>query len=221
MACEQWQEAISAQIDGEEPGIDPRLVDAHLRNCADCRGFAAASERTQRVGRVMPAPEMPDLSRRVVKANAIADRAGRWGIVRAVLAVVAVEVIVFALRDLVEGSATAGHATRHLGAFSIAYGVGLLMVVARPARARTMLPVAAVLAGALFITAVIDLANGKVPLLGETGHLPELLSVILIWLLAVPAPRPRRHHAHRDMQPNLRAVSPDRTATEHRRASGG
>ena len=51
----------------------------------------------------------------------------------------------------------------------------------RPARrrrpagtGRTMLPVAAVLAGALVITAVVDLVDGRVPLVGEAQHLPEV-----------------------------------------------
>ena len=52
-----------------------------------------------------------------------------------------------------------------------------------------MLPVAAVLAGALVITAVVDLVDGRIPLVGEAQHLPEVLSVVLVWLLAVPAPR--------------------------------
>ena len=52
-----------------------------------------------------------------------------------------------------------------------------------------MLPVAAVLAGALVITAVVDLVDGRIPLVGEAQHLPELLSVVLVWLLAVPVPR--------------------------------
>ena len=119
------------------------------------------------------------------------------------LAVVAIEIIAFSLPALVLGDEqqTSAHAARHLGAFTVAYGVGLLVVVVRPARARTMLPVAAVLAGALVITAIIDLVNGDVPLLGETQHLPEVLSVVLVWLLAVPSraarppgerPAPRR-----------------------------
>ena len=49
--------------------------------------------------------------------------------------------------------------------------------------------VAAVLAGALFVTAVVDLATGTVPFINETLHIPELLSVLLVWLLAVPSPR--------------------------------
>ena len=91
--------------------------------------------------------------------------------------------------------ATSTHAARHLGAFAVAYGVGLLVVVVRPARARTMLPVAAVLAGALVITSAVDLGQRRIPLVGEAAHLPEVVSVVLIWLIAVPPRRlVDRHH---------------------------
>ncbi len=107
------------------------------------------------------------------------------------LGVVAIEIIVFSLPALVLGdeASTSAHAARHLGAFTVAYGVGLLVVVVRPARARTMLPVSLVLAGMLVISAVFDLINGEIPLIGETQHLPELLSVLLIWMMTVPPPR--------------------------------
>lgn len=189
MSCEAWIDAISARADGEDPGVDERLLDAHLGHCPSCRSFATAIGATRRRTLVTEAAPMPDLSRRVSKLNAIADRASRWGVVRALLAVVAVEVIAFAIPGLVlgEGDASA-HEARHLGAFSVAYGVSLLVVVLRPARARTVLPVAGFLAAALLITAAIDLANGSVPFDGEVTHLPEILSVVLVWLLAAPAP---------------------------------
>lgn len=194
MSCDRWQEAISARVDGEDPGVEPRLLDAHLATCVDCRRFETAIEAGLRSARIQPAVAMPDLGRKMSKLNAAADRAASWSIVRILLALVAFDVIFFAVRDLVLGSESdAGvHATRHLGAFSIAYGVGLLVVIVRPARARTMLPVAAVLAGALLITAVIDLLSGRVPLLGEATHLPELISVFLLWMLANPrTPKPQ------------------------------
>ena len=84
------------------------------------------------------------------------------------------------------------HESRHVGAFSIAYAAALLLVVIRPARARAIFPVTLVLAGALFITAMVDVVEGHVPLVDETAHLPELLSVPLVWLLARPLPDPRR-----------------------------
>jgi hypothetical protein len=52
-----------------------------------------------------------------------------------------------------------------------------------------MLPVAAVLAGALVITSVVDLAQRRIPLIDEAAHLPEVVSVVLVWLIAVPSRR--------------------------------
>ncbi len=210
MSCARWRDAISARLDGEDPGVEPALVDAHLARCADCRAFESAAGQARRGQRVGPAPTVPDVSRRVRKAVAVADRAGRWSIVRALLIVVAVQIVAFSLPALVLGDEqdTSSHAARHLGAFTAAYGVGLLVVAVRPARARAMLPVAAVLAGALVITAIVDLADGRVPLVGEAQHLPEVLSVVLVWLLAVPAPR----RASRTLglpRPTLRAVRDD------------
>lgn len=190
MHCERWQEALSAMADGEDPGIDARLVDSHVAGCAACASFAAAIDGSRRRTVVRPATAMPDMSRRVSKMNALADRAGRWKIARALLVLVALEIIIVSLPELIAGDGDgSSHEARHLGAFTIAYGVALLVVALRPARARTVLPVAAVLAGALLITAVVDLARGAVPLVGETTHVPEMISVILVWLLAVPAPR--------------------------------
>ena len=190
--CERWRDAISARLDGEEPGIDPALVDAHLARCGHCRAFAADAAAARPAQRIGVAAPVPDLSNRVRHAVAASDRAGHWSIVRALLVVVAAEIIAFSLPALILGDEqdTAAHAARHLGAFTAAYGVGLLVVAIRPARARTMLPVTVVLAGALCITAVVDMVYGRVPLIGEAQHLPELLSVVLVWLLAVPAPAP-------------------------------
>jgi cytosine/uracil/thiamine/allantoin permease len=136
---------------------------------------------------------MPDLGRRVSKLAAVADRAASWGFARAVLAVVAVQILILAVPSLVapDESGLVAHDSRHLGTFVIAYAVALVVVVVRPARARSVLPVASVLACALVITAVVDLVNGNVPLLGEALHVPELLSVLMVWVLASPGRRLR------------------------------
>ncbi|MFT3852484.1 MAG: zf-HC2 domain-containing protein [Ilumatobacteraceae bacterium] len=217
MTCAAWQEAISAVVDGEDAGVDERLLAAHLLGCAECRAFADFAGADRSRWRVRPAEPMPDLAPRVTKWAAVVDRASRWSIVRALLAVVAVEIIVFSLPALVLGDEhqTSAHAARHLGAFTVAYGAGLLVVVARPARARAMLPVAAVLTGTLVITAIIDLLDGEVPLLGETQHLPEVLSVVLVWLLAVPTPRRAGRRVKVPEQPSLRLVADDPEAGRH------
>jgi predicted anti-sigma-YlaC factor YlaD len=191
MDCERWQEALSALADGEDPAIDQRLMDAHLTHCPSCRAFCDGVDQLLRPSRLHAAETMPDLSGRIVKLNAVADRASRWGLARALLAVVAVQIMAFSIPDLLKRdvAGVSAHSSRHLGAFTVAYGVGLLVVVFRPARARTILPVAAVLAGGMVLTSAVDLFSGRIPLLGEIAHTPEILSVVLIWLLAVPSPR--------------------------------
>jgi predicted anti-sigma-YlaC factor YlaD len=223
MSCDRWTDAISAIADGEAPGIDPRLVDAHLDRCPRCRAYRADVEALRRPVRVAPAPRMPDLSRRVVKRNALADRANAWGAVRILLAVVAVEMVVLSLPALVLGEQadTSMHEARHLGAFGLAYAAALSVVVVRPARARSILPVAAVLAGALVLTAVVDIVQGRAPLVGEALHLPELLSVVLVWLLATPSRR-RGRASRTDPRrpvPSLHLVDDDR-ATDATSAAG-
>lgn len=191
MDCDLWREAISASVDGEACGIDPRLIDSHLARCPACRLFRNTAEQSRRISLVQPTHPMPDLARKVTKFAAAADRAARWSFARAALAVVAIEIIVLSLPALIIGDeqSSSTHLARHLGAFTVAYGAALLVVVVRPARARAVLPVALVLAGALVITAIIDLVDRRIPLIGEATHLPELLSVVLIWLMTVPSPR--------------------------------
>ena len=201
MDCAPFVEAISAIVDGERPGVDPHLVDAHVDRCPDCAEYRRVAERTRRGMRILAAEPETDVAHTIRSKVSIADRAGALKIPLVLLFVVAVEVIVVSAIDLfsASGDPAAIHSTRHLSAFTLAYGVLLLLVVARPARARTALPVAGVLAGALVITAIADLVVGRIPLVGEALHLPEVVSVVLIWLLAVPVERrPRRRRLEHD-----------------------
>jgi predicted anti-sigma-YlaC factor YlaD len=212
VSCTTWQEAISALADGEDPGVDPALLAAHQARCAGCRAFERAAHELRRRYAVGEAGRMPDLARRVSRLDRIADRMSRWGAGRVLLAVVAAQIIVLSVPDLVLGAGSdTTHDGRHLGAFTLAYGAGLLLVVWRPARARSLLPVAATLAAALVITATVDIAQGRVPLAGELMHLPELASVVLVWSLTVPR-RTRSAVSHRDPAAAIRAVDPARAA---------
>lgn len=188
MRCEQWFEAVSALVDDEDPGVDPRLLRAHLADCTDCSALRDEMEELRRSARVGEAEVIPDLSARIMKAVALADRKSRWLVVRVLLAVISIYSIAVSMVTLVVADDASGfHGARHIGAFTLAYGAGLLVVVARPARARTMLPVSITLAFALAITAVVDVLEGQVPFVNEALHGPELVSVLLVWLLSVPA----------------------------------
>ena len=214
MDCSRWRDALSALADGEQAEIDGRLVAAHVGRCPGCASYKDSIASSPAVGRVVGAVEMPDLSKTISKLNAAADRAAHWSILRIVLAVVAVQVIAFALPALVLGKEqdVATHAARHLGAFGVSYGVALLVVVARPARARSILPVAMVLAGAQVIAAIVDLATGRIPLVGEAQHLPQIISVFLIWYLAVPSTRDRGAKVKASDRPQLEIIDGKRRA---------
>jgi predicted anti-sigma-YlaC factor YlaD len=212
--CSRWRDAISALADGEQAEIDERLVIAHLSRCAACQSYQDTIQTSPTIPRAGDPAAMPDLSKAISKLNAAADRAAHWSVLRIVLAVVAAQVIAFALPALILGEehGVATHAARHLGAFGVAYGVALFVVVARPARARSILPVALVLAGAQVLGAIVDLATGKIPLFGEARHLPQIISVFLIWFLAVPSSRRGDAVAEPAGPPRLKIVDGKRQA---------
>ena len=219
MSCDPWLEAISARADGEDTPIDSRLIDAHLATCASCRAFAANVHDLRRAAAVDVAVPLPDLAGVVVKAARLADRGSVWWVLRLGLGVVAIQVLVLSTPALLLGHAAGSdaHAARHQGSFAIAYAIGLLVVALRPAKARGMLPLAAALAGCLAITAIIDISDGRTPMVAELHHLPELVGLLLVWLLARPASLPAP--AQRRGLPRLRAVDDGATDSEHRRSS--
>ena len=212
--CSRWREAISALADGEQADIDERLVNAHIARCAACRSYRETIQPSPGLVLVSDAAEMPDLSKTISKLTAAADRAAHWSVLRILLAVVAAQVVAFALPALILGkeNGVATHSARHLGAFGVAYGVALFVVVVRPARARSILPVAVVLAGAQVLGAIVDLATGKIPLVGEVRHLPQIISVFLIWFLAVPSTRPGDTVGEPARAPRLKVVDGKRQA---------
>ena len=171
MDCDLWREAISARADGEDGGIEPRLVDGHLATCARCRAFSLDVHAVRRAAAVEATTEQPDLAGRVVRAVQLADRRSVWWVLRVGLGVVAVQVLVLSAPALLLGHSKGSdaHAARHIGSFAVAYAIGLLVVALRPAKARGMLPLAAALAVCLAITAVIDVAGGHVPVVAEAA----------------------------------------------------
>ena len=183
MDCEPFVDALSALADGEASPIDRRLLDAHIAQCPSCRRFDAAMS--------VAGPSVIHLgrsARHVSRLASAAERVARWQTTRVLLAVVAIQLLVLSGRDLLwpMATGTAIHDVRHLAAFTLAYGMVLVAVAIRPSRARSALPAAAVLAGALAITAIVDLIAGRIPLTGEIAHIPEVLSVVLIRILAPP-----------------------------------
>lgn len=83
-----------------------------------------------------------------------------------------------------EDHALAIHASHHLGAWDVAFAVGLLVIAIQPWRTRGFLPMATALVTIMVVTAVLDIANNRTPGMTEAAHLLELAGLVLAWALS-------------------------------------
>lgn len=194
MQCEQFQDALSARLDGEAPppGLDDAAVDAHVETCATCSAFAAGAATQHRALRVRPAEPVPDLTNAILAAlppSARPQPVREWA--RYALFAVAATQLLLALPAVLLGEDPGAsiHVARELGSFDVALGIGLLWAAWQPRRALGLLPMVVALAGAMLVTAVLDVTRGEAPALGEAHHLLDLAGLVLLWALAHP-PKP-------------------------------
>jgi predicted anti-sigma-YlaC factor YlaD len=202
LSCDDARVALSARLDGEDAGWAPSAVDDHVHGCAPCRAWIECAEATHRQVRLAAAPQVPDLSSRVLAAVGPARRTPRWLTptplsardrgVRLGLGVIALVQIGVALPALLFGddAGLPAHTARHLGSFAVALGVGFLVAAWRPSRIAGLLPVVAVVVACLVASSALDVASGRAAAGGELAHAPELVGLAALWLLA-RAERPR------------------------------
>jgi predicted anti-sigma-YlaC factor YlaD len=189
MSCTHIRHAISARLDGEDPGVEPDVIETHLDTCARCREFAASTARLHRSSRLLPAPAIPDLTPAILAA--IGDDATAPGhdtqlALRWILAILAFVQIGVAVPALLLGS-DAGlpvHAARHLGSFDIAVAVGFLFAAWRPSRIPGLLPVVAALVACLVGSSLLDVIAGNTSALGEAHHATDFAGLAVLWLLS-------------------------------------
>jgi predicted anti-sigma-YlaC factor YlaD len=198
MDCDRYREAISARLDGQDTGIRKDALETHLAACSECRAFEIEAADAQRALRVAPADAVPDLSARIMSASrAEAPRSvapirydERTDVLRVTLAVIGLIQLAMSIPALVLGD-DAGmsiHMARHLGSFSVALAVALLVVAWRPERASSLLPVLSVLVLCVVATSVLDVWQGRSTPGAEVGHVPELVGLLVVWLLARSRP---------------------------------
>jgi predicted anti-sigma-YlaC factor YlaD len=198
MTCTRIRHAISARLDGEDPGLPPGDVDAHLQSCVGCREFAASATRLHRTARLAPAPDVPDLTPVILaRMGPAADRgeaenslALRW-----ILVALALVQIGVALPALVLGSdaGAAVHTARHIGSFDVAIAVGFLFAAWRPSRIPGLLPVVAALVACLVGSSLLDVIAGNTRALAEAQHATDFAGLAVLWLLTRTAHAPASH----------------------------
>ncbi len=208
MDCSAARTVLSAALDGEAQPTELGSAARHVASCAPCQRWQVGAQRLHRTITIRPAQNVPDLTSPIMAAfDERPDWRQTW--VRVALGWVAVLLVAGSVPALMaDTSDTTPHLSRHLGAFSVALGVGLAGAALRPARAVALLPMVAALAAASVAAAVLDVTTGREPVTGEGLHLVEIAGLILLWMLAGGPAKLRssweRHRPHRHHGPHLR-----------------
>jgi predicted anti-sigma-YlaC factor YlaD len=194
MDCATAREAMSALLDGEDPGADRGEVETHVAGCAACLRWREAAHEVTRRARLHVADPGPSRVAEVVAAvNGRAKPRRRPGLVtvaRVALAGVAAGQLALTVPCLLFGRdhSAPEHVAHELGAFGAAQAVGFLVAAWRPGRAvgiRALVGVAAVL---LLVTAAVDLAAGRTSVGDEAPHLLAIVGWLLVRYLAAVTP---------------------------------
>src|SRR5487761_19814 len=185
MGCDRAREAISARIDGEDPGVPDGALEAHLAGCEACRRWQQRAHVMTRHARLGGPFLDHDLSDRVLAAIPPAPGqrrlrpALRVALLAAALGQLAVTVPLLILgHDHDAGT----HAAHELGSFDLALAIAFAVGAVRPALAAGLAWPCAIAAAGLTGTAVIDLIGGQTPGADGAQHLVAAAgALLLIW----------------------------------------
>jgi predicted anti-sigma-YlaC factor YlaD len=184
MQCESFRAAISARIDGEDPGLPDGALDAHLGACADCRAWQQQAHAVTRRARLGGPSLDHDLSPQVLAAVPAATRPRRRFTQRAGLAAVAAAQLAITVPLLLLGhDHDAGiHAAHELGSFDLALAIAFAVGAIRPALSAGLAWPCAIAAAGLTGTAILDLTDGQTLGADEAQHLVAVAgALLLIW----------------------------------------
>ena len=195
MECDRVREAISARIDGEDPGVPDGPIEAHLATCADCRGWQQRAHAVTRRARLGGRFLEQDLTARVLAAippeparrRRVAWGGGRvaWGggmARRTGLAAVAAVQLAITIPLLILGhDHDAGlHAAHELGSFDLALAIAFAVGAVRPALSAGLAWPCAIAAAGLAGTAIVDLIAGQTFGADEAQHLVAVAGAVLL-----------------------------------------
>jgi len=202
MRCEDCRDAISARMDGEDPGIDPEVVERHLEDCAACRAFSERAAQVTRLARIRPAEDLPDVLPGLLAAldageSRPAPRPTRRSIardaVRAALAVLAVGQLALALSGVIAATgsgpdqlagASMAHFSHESAAWNLAIGVAFGWAATGARRAGGLVPVIGAFVALLVALSTLDVLAGHVTASRLLGHLPVIAGLALLLLHA-------------------------------------
>jgi len=167
--------------DGEASGDEAEAARRHLTRCASCRAWAASIERLDQVTVLRVAEAVPDLTGPIMASVRL--RRDRVSVaLRVGLGLVAAVLVALSARCLLAGSAP-GHSSHHLAVWDAAFAVGLVVVAARPERARGLMPVAVALVAFMIAANLLDNPDEVGGTMSVTSHLLEATAAVMLWAL--------------------------------------
>lgn len=182
MRCETCRELLSAVRDGEASDAEAEAARRHRERCAPCARYARSLERLGRLTALRPAEPVPDLTGPILEAVPPVRARPALGL-RAGLAVVAVALLAVSVQCLVAGAGP-GHASHHLAMWDAAFAVGLLVVVARPERARGLVPVGIALVAFMVAANLLERHDGTASSMSLVAHVLEGTAALGLWALS-------------------------------------
>ncbi|TWF81839.1 putative anti-sigma-YlaC factor YlaD [Pseudonocardia hierapolitana] len=202
MRCEDFRDAISARMDGEDPGMEAAEVERHLAGCAGCRAFSERAAHVTRLARIRPAEDHPDVLPGLLAALDAGEsrpaprRTGRSiarDAVRAALAVLAVGQLALALSGIIAATgagpdqlagASMAHFSHESAAWNLAIGVAFGWAATGARRAGGLVPVIGAFVALLVTLSALDVLAGHVTAGRLLGHLPVIIGLVLLLLHA-------------------------------------
>lgn len=175
VGCDQYREALSAELDGEPPGVPEEALAGHLSDCSACREWFGQAARITRLARVATAVPVPDLVPAVLAALPAlgAGRRRLLAVARAALVAVAFLQALLAWSGALTGQddMVSGHVAREVGAWNLALAVAFLAAATRPRTADALVAPVGVFVAVLTVSAISDAFAGDLALGRLLGHL--------------------------------------------------
>jgi predicted anti-sigma-YlaC factor YlaD len=184
MECDKAREAISALIDGEDPGLPDGALAAHLAGCAACRQWQHRAHAVTRRARLGGAFLDHDLAPGVLAAVPPSHARERLRLARrGALIMVALAQLAITVPCLLMGQDhDAGvHAAHELGSFDLALAIAFVIGAIRPALSAGLAWPCGIAAAGLVGTAVADLISGQTIGVDEAQHLIAVLGTALLY----------------------------------------
>lgn len=199
MGCDAYRELLSARMDGEATPSEIAASEAHLAACGECRRWYERAARVNRLARVGPATNGPDVVDAVLAAAPGRGRARLAGLLWLLLGVLGaaqvslgvLQAVAAAVADTGDhptvGGATIGHLWHESAAWNVAVGAAFLWMAGRRSRPAGMIPILTAFVLGLALLSAGDLAADRVGAPRLASHGLVVAGYVVVLMLSRPS----------------------------------